>query len=452
MINAFIRRALPPSGIVAVCSAWYCIIDEKISSEKWSHLFSPVYRFETTKCDNDDQSDVPPAEVTVRQFKTRGNGDSFPNFSRYGKNSLIKKYLTHQVYQKLKDKQTSSGVKLDDIIRASTCLPWGALPPRGVAGVYAGDAESYSTFAPLLDPIIEEHHHSRSRNRMVPRLQRHKTNLDPQHLAQKKLDIDGTYILYTRIRLARSLKGFRFSPCITRSERRAVEELLKECCKDWKHAPAGKYVPIMAMSNAEHEDLVKRGLLPRDPDLFAATAGTHRDWPDGRGVYMDTWESGTQPSLLIWCNVEDHFWIISNSSGGNVQDVFSRLSRAVWALETSLQERGCEFEEDSRLGFLNTSPENIGTALRASVHVKLVRLGRQPGFMEFVRRLRLQARAGYPRSDKRYSGIFDIGNLEALGKSEVELINVMIDGVSRLIELEKRLEQGEEVNLAMERV
>jgi hypothetical protein len=33
------------------------------------------------------------------------------------------------------------------------------------------------------------------------------------------------------------------------------------------------------------------------------------------------------------------------------------------------------------------------------------------------------------------------------GKTEVELINIMIKGVAKLIALEKRLENGEEVNL-----
>ena len=148
--------------------------------------------------------------------------------------------------------------------------------------------------------------------------------------------------------------------------------------------------------------------------------------------------------------MEDHFWILSTSKGGDVQDVFTKLSQAVAALETSLHKQGYEFVEDKRLGFLNASPANIGTALRASVHVKLVRLGRQKGFDDFVRRLRLEARPEYPRSDQRYSGIFDIGNKEALGKSEVDLINVMIDGVAQLIALEKRLEQGEELDLTKE--
>ena len=43
--------------------------------------------------------------------------------------------------------------------------------------------------------------------------------------------------------------------------------------------------------------------------------------------------------------------------------------------------------------------------------------------------------------------MFDISNAERLGNSEVHLINVMVEGVAKLIELERRLEAGEKVNI-----
>merc|ERR1719252_33923 len=44
-------------------------------------------------------------------------------------------------------------------------------------------------------------------------------------------------------------------------------------------------------------------------------------------------------------------------------------------------------------------------------------------------------------SDK--GGIWDISNCERLGKSEVELVNCIIDGCKKLIEVEKKLQSGE---------
>lgn len=354
---------------------------------------------------------------------------------------MLRKVLTADVYEELRDRQTASGVTLDDLIRAGVCLPYGANPPHGLAGVYAGDAESYATFAPLLNPIIEHHHKAATR----VRLQRFRTNLNPGGLVSRRLDPQGEYILYTRMRLARSIAGFRFPPCIGCGERRAVERLFRECVSDWKDG--GEYVSVMDMTNKQHDELVRRQLIFTDPDDYIVSAGLARNWPDARGIYCDTWED--TPNLMIWCNAADHIWIISNTKGGDVQGVFSRMSKAVWALETSLKHRGHRFVEDPRLGFLNTSPADIGTALRASVFIKLVRLGQQKGFQGLMRRLRLEARAEeYSQSDtKRYTGIFDIGNAEALGKTEVQLINIMIHGVAVCIDLERRLENGETLNL-----
>ena len=82
---------------------------------------------------------------------------------------------------------------------------------------------------------------------------------------------------------------------------------------------------------------------------------------------------------------------------------------------------------------------------RPSVFVKLPRLGQQPGFDALLERLRLECSSRF--NESRYSGIFDIANSERLGQSEVQLINTMINGVGRLIALEKRLEKGEKIDL-----
>ena len=70
-----------------------------------------------------------------------------------------------------------------------------------------------------------------------------------------------------------------------------------------------------------------------------------------------------------------------------------------------------------------------------------------PGFFELVERLKLEVRGKYGETDRHYTGVFDISNAERLGKSEVHLINVMVEGVAKLIELERRCSQGEEIDL-----
>lgn len=90
---------------------------------------------------------------------------------------------------------------------------------------------------------------------------------------------------------------------------------------------------------------------------------------------------------------------------------------------------------------------------RASVHVRLTNLGKLPGFFQLVQRLKLEARGKYGEQDtletdrQYYTGVFDISNAERLGKSEVHLINLMVEGTAKLIQIEMQLENGDEVNI-----
>ena len=390
--------------------------------------------------ENNDSPSRSPA-TTIRQ--NEWNDNSFPDLSRHGRDSLLRQFLTKEVYESLRTKSTTSGVKLEDIIKAGVALPRST--DTSSLGVYCGDAESYHTFSQLLHPMVESHHTTKLPFDRPPLLlQRFKTNMDPQHVVQQQLDPTGDYILFTRMRLARSIKGFQFGSCIQRGERRAVEALLRDCVQQWDDNNKGgstrtTYQSVKDMDNTVHQQLVQRHILFPNPNSTLLAAGLGRDWPDGRGIYCEqerddddddkSWPPRDTPRIVLWVNApQDHVWIISTEKGGNIQAVFSRLSRTVWRLETALRDRGHCFHEDRILGFLNSSPADIGTALRASVVIKLVRLGRQKGFYDLMHRLKLEAKA---QNDQKsgYTGIFDVGNAETLGKTEVQNINTMIQGV-----------------------
>lgn len=540
-LNALRRRILPPPP----------------SSSTWS---SPIWSMvQNGNCNCNYHGNT---VVSACEGKRRNIDPSFPDLSRFGSASYLRRYLTPEVYASLKDRKTKNGVTLEDIIRSGISLPWGAKPPRGT-GVYAGDEESYHVFAELLVPIIEDYHryhlvekkmqhqsplgpsndncgatssndgnnydnnnlgstsstaavaamspamilevgpmHGRKNSKKSGiMLRRQFTNLNRNSVLEQKLDPTGDYILETRMRVARSIKGFPFSPVISRAQRRELEELFQRMVdEDWNndsddHNTAdgndsddhnnnndefgfgkiinnhgglrdGKYLSVMDMTNEQHDELISRHILFHDPDEYNISAGIGRDWPDARGIYLNSSSTTTSdrgrangnantnphenPDLMIWLNKEDHMRIIATSDGGDLLAVFARLSKTLTQVEQSLHKRGHAFAKHHRYGFVNTSPENLGTALRASVYIKLYRLGQQPGFEAMLDRLRLETSSRF-KSDEgsgaRYTGIFDIANAERLGQSEVQLINAMINGVGRLIELEKRLEDGENVDL-----
>merc|ERR1711962_591080 len=93
-----------------------------------------------------------------------------------------------------------------------------------------------------------------------------------------------------------------------------------------------------------------------------------------------------------------------------------------------------DFALDERYGYIHSCPTNLGTGMRASVHVDL------PGWTkEGVDKLkaRCEELAVQPRGTRGESGgqtgfTYDISNKHRLGYSEVQLVQVMIDGVNTL--------------------
>lgn len=76
-------------------------------------------------------------------------------------------------------------------------------------GVYAPDAESYTLFKPLFDPIIEDYHGGFKSTDKHPKSDWGDIN------TLVDLDPEGKYVVSTRVRCGRSLKGYPFNPCLT---------------------------------------------------------------------------------------------------------------------------------------------------------------------------------------------------------------------------------------------
>ena len=76
-------------------------------------------------------------------------------------------------------------------------------------GVYAGDEETYKTFEPLFGPLIEDYHEG------YKLTDKHPSDMDETHLKAPNPDPEGKYVISTRIRVARNLRGFPLQPTNT---------------------------------------------------------------------------------------------------------------------------------------------------------------------------------------------------------------------------------------------
>eukprot|EP00752_Nemacystus_decipiens_P011223 g9973.t1 len=333
------------------------------------------------------------------------------------------------LYTKYCNTATSSGFTFDNAIQA------GLDAPHLGVGAVAGDEESYETFKDFMDAVIEGWHGYKPSDKHKIDIDANNIKLSPEQAA--KFD---QYVISTRIRAGRSIRGLPLPPGTNRAQRRKVEKLLRNGLTRMTGEMKGKYYPLGGMTDAEEQELIDDHFLFQKPSPrnVLANCGAARDWPDGRGIFHNE-----KKDFLVWVNEEDHMRVISMEQGGNIKNVFARWSAAVGEVENALKAEGFEYMYNEHLGNVCTCPSNLGTGLRASVMLKLPKLYKAWGVHKleaYCDSLGVQARgAKGEHSPPGPSGEFDISNKARIGYSEVELVQQMIDGVDKLIKLEESI-------------
>ena len=340
----------------------------------------------------------------------------YPQFDP-GCNSLLCKYLSKDIFEELKDKKTKNGFGLTDVIKS------GVKNADSGIGVYAGDAESYTVFSKLFDPIIAEYHG-------FSKDDKHISNLDSSDLRAGNPDPPGNYILSTRIRVARNLAAFPLGTVISKTQRKEVEDMVSQVLLNLDGDLKGHYYSLENMNKETQKRLIDDHFLFKAGDRFLEAAGLNRDWPSGRGIFHNV-----AKTFLVWLNEEDQLRIISMQRGGNIAEVFGRLSSSLSLLQEFL-----EFSYSEHLGYISSCPTNLGTSMRASVHIKLPKLAENMHvFKSVAEKYHLQIRGIHGEHSESLGSIFDISNKRRLGITEVQCVQDLYDGVTALIEKEIRL-------------
>lgn len=340
----------------------------------------------------------------------------YPKFNQEFK-SLMSKYLTKEVFENLKDKKTKNGFTLKQLINS------GLENPDSSIGTYAGDEESYEVFAPLLDEIIKSYHGFSKEDK-------HKSDLDTKKIDISNPDPTNRYIISTRIRVGRNLSKMPLGTIISYEKRLEVERIVSNALSSLKGDLKGKYYPLKGMSEEDKNTLIKEHFLFKEGDRFLNSAGLNRHWPSGRGIYHNF-----DKTFLVWINEEDQLRIISMQKGGDIKEVFERLTNALKKLEKKMK-----FAHSEHLGFITSCPTNLGTAMRASVHIKLPKLGKNMELFKTISdKHHLQIRGIHGEHSHSENDIFDISNKRRLGITEIECIKDLHSGIIALIDKEKSL-------------
>eukprot|EP00494_Astrolonche_serrata_P024437 UN24695 len=356
-------------------------------------------------------------------------GPDYPTFTDKHK-SLMSKVLTKELFEKLKDKKTASGVTLYHVIKT------GVDTPHLGVGCTAGDEESWEVFKELFNPVISGWHKGYN-----PETQKHISDLNPENLklTDEQIKRFDEVVVSTRIRAARSLRGHCLPPNTTKEDRAAVEKKLINIFEThFTGDLEGKYYPLGGLGEEDEKMLRDNGYLfqkPRPTNLLYY-AGAARDWPSSRGIFHNK-----NHTALAWVNEEDHCRIISMAKGGNIKDVFARFCKI-----SDTFGKNADIMFNDTHGFIGTCPSNLGTGLRASVMVKLEEFNKNVHLLESAcDALDLQPRGSAGEHSAAVGAKWDISNKQRIGFSEVQLVQKLIDGLWQILAWEDMLVKGQNV-------
>lgn len=169
----------------------------------------------------------------------------------------------------------------------------------------------------------------------------------------------------TRIRVARNFADVPLGSAVTREQRLTIESNIVKALSKFTGDLKGTYYSLGSMTEDQKKQLTADHFLFKGDDKYLQSAFLEREWPEARGIFHND-----SKTFLVWVNEEDQLRIISMQPGSDIREVFERLSRAVAGIE-----KEAKFAHDEHLGYISSCPTNLGTGLRASVHIRLPKLG-----------------------------------------------------------------------------
>ena len=323
------------------------------------------------------------------------------------------------------DEQTKKQINqaiIDNNIDLDLIFASGTKNADSYIGMYLSSAKAYEILRPLILKVAEKYHNYKANTKQT-------RDFDLSSLANLKLDVENEYIISTRVRVARSLRDFPFTSSISRDERKMLERNIVNVLEGLQGELAGRYYPLSSLSPLETHKLINNHILFKNEDRFLQSAGIYRDMPESRGIFLSE-----DNEFIVWVCEEDHLRIISLQDGADMVGVCNKIATALNALENKMP-----FAFDEELGYLNSCPTNIGTAMRASVLIKVPKLSKKSDFKELCKSMALQPRGLHGEHSDSSHGIYDVSNIHRLGKSEREIIEGLVVGIKKLIEMESEM-------------
>ena len=146
-----------------------------------------------------------------------------------------------------------------------------------------------------------------------------------------------------------------------------------------------------------------------------------------------------EETLSIMINGKDHIDLQCICEGLNLEKIFDKVT----AIDDKI-EKNFDYAFDETLGYLTTSPENIGTGMKASVvlHLPALTMSEEiKNISKNLNKLGMTVKGIYLDGSKVYGNLYRISNKVSLGLTEENIINKLKEAVLNIITEEKKFRE-----------
>lgn len=234
---------------------------------------------------------------------------------------------------------------------------------------------------------------------------------------------DGDVVISSRIRLARNLVNYKFSPLLTELEANKLVEEVKSLTTSLAEQDKRKYYScnIKSLSDIDKTAMVERHIVS---PLLAEKEQT-------TGLILSDDET-----VSVMINEEDHVRIQTIVGGMNLEQAYDIANRIDDIAYDKLN-----IAYDEKYGYMTSCPTNVGTGMRASCMVFLPALSAArmiSKLIEEVGRFGVTIRGIYGEGTKSLGSIYQISNQKTLGNSEGEIIGNLKRIVDQVVKQERK--------------
>jgi len=340
----------------------------------------------------------------------------------------------------------------EQLPQLARCTRSGLENPDSGLGCYAMEPADFEALGWFFGPVCDDYHGGSSSVHAsswslegMPGVPKASSGLDLR-------TVGVTEPLSIRVRVGRNLDSFPLPGAMAKTDRIKFEStMLAAFAKltaneayggqvfsltphtEWKAVTGDEMNPNL-ISSDKYQELVDSHVMFKDMDAdpYLKSAGISGDWPCGRGCYQSA-----DGGFIIWFGEEDQLRIMCMGKGFLLTEIFDRLNAALQMVETI---EGIKFATSSKYGFVTSCPSNLGTGMRASVHLKVPNLTSDgSGFTvkAVAKQLGLSVRgSGGEHTAFGEGGSVDISPSARLYVSEAGIIVKLYNGIKVLLEME----------------